>query len=185
MIEVEKKEIKKIKTFLFMTSKGGCGKTLCSCLFADKLLSIGKFVNIVDVDANQVAQKWVNKCKDLGRVVSYPLTLKNSLNPNQNIADIRIVDTPGILGSYLPYLKKNDKDNLFIIIVGRSAESDFEVNEELYKDSDLDGFRDRVYFLVNSYSDSSETQKEYFEKLKKLVSDYDNVSHILSPIKYR
>src|SRR3954467_9726745 len=78
-------------------NKGGTGKTTITALLAEYLTYQKKKVNLIDTDPNQALQFWIDNCQQENRPVSSPLP-----------ADYQIMDTAGVSGGSLTYIKQAD-----------------------------------------------------------------------------
>ena len=78
-------------------NKGGTGKTTIAALLAEYLTYQKKKVNLIDTDPNQALQFWIDNCQQENRPVSSPLP-----------ADYQIIDTAGVSGGSLAYIKQAD-----------------------------------------------------------------------------
>jgi chromosome partitioning protein len=78
-------------------NKGGTGKTTITALLAEYLTYQKKKVNLIDTDPNQALQTWTNNCQQENRLVSSPLP-----------TDYQIIDTAGVSGGSLTYIKQAD-----------------------------------------------------------------------------
>src|SRR3954451_11792951 len=76
-------------------NKGGTGKTTITALLTEYLNHQKKKVNLTDVDPNQALQNWINNCQQENRLVSSPLP-----------ADYQVIDTAGVSGGSLTYIKQ-------------------------------------------------------------------------------
>jgi cellulose biosynthesis protein BcsQ len=133
--------------------KGGVGKSTIAALLAEWLLYNKYAIHIVDADPNQSTQTWIDKCREVGRVIS------------TRDANITIVDTAGTSGSSLTkYIRQAD----MILVPFKPHVADLEVivgwflslKEELQK---------RVFFIPNMLSPTKE-QRAGVEELKSVVS---------------
>lgn len=133
--------------------KGGVGKSTIAALLAEWLLYNKYAIHIVDADPNQSTQTWIDKCREVGRVIS------------TREANITIVDTAGTSGSSLTkYIRQAD----LILVPFKPHVADLEVivgwflslKEELQK---------RVFFIPNMLSPTKE-QRAGVEELKSVVS---------------
>ncbi|MGH2413793.1 MAG: ParA family protein [Brasilonema sp.] len=133
--------------------KGGVGKSTIAALLAEWLLYNKYAIHIVDADPNQSTQTWIDKCREVGRVIS------------TRDANITIVDTAGTSGSSLTkYIRQAD----LILVPFKPHVADLEVivgwflslKEELQK---------RVFFIPNMLSPTKE-QRAGVEELRSVVS---------------
>jgi len=76
-------------------NKGGTGKTTITALLAEYLTYQKKKINLTDTDPNQALQTWINNCQQENRLVSSPLPV-----------DYQIIDTAGVSGGFLTYIKQ-------------------------------------------------------------------------------
>ncbi|MCG6137076.1 MAG: ParA family protein [Nostoc sp. LLA-1] len=133
--------------------KGGVGKSTIAALLAEWLLYNKYAIHIIDADPNQSTQTWIDKCREVGRVIS------------TRDANITIVDTAGTSGSSLTkYIRQAD----MILVPFKPHVADLEVivgwflslKEELQK---------RVFFIPNMLSPTKE-QRAGVEELRSVVS---------------
>src|ERR1043166_3650640 len=89
----------KLTKIVITGNKGGTGKTTIAALLADYLLfqNQKKKVNLIDTDPNQALKFWVDNCEQENRLVSSPLPV-----------DYQIIDTAGVSGGSLTYIKQAD-----------------------------------------------------------------------------
>lgn len=78
-------------------NKGGTGKTTIAALLTEYLTYQKKKVNLIDTDPNQALKFWMDNCQQEGRLVSLSLPV-----------DYQIIDTAGVSGGSLAYIKKAD-----------------------------------------------------------------------------
>ncbi len=76
--------------------KGGVGKTTIAILLAEWITAQDHLVKLLDTDPNRSLQTWVEKCQEVGYVVSSPE------------AYITIVDTAGTSGAGATHIAKAD-----------------------------------------------------------------------------
>src|SRR5437870_4269316 len=78
-------------------NKGGTGKTTIAALLAEYLIYQKRKVNLIDTDPNQAFNVWISNCQQENRPVSSPLPV-----------DYQIIDTAGVSGGSLTYIKQAD-----------------------------------------------------------------------------
>src|SRR5439155_7907012 len=78
-------------------NKGGTGKTTITALLAEYLIHQKKKVNLIDTDPSQALKFWLDNCEQEKRLVSSPFPV-----------DYQIIDTAGVSGGSLTYIKQAD-----------------------------------------------------------------------------
>jgi Mrp family chromosome partitioning ATPase len=78
-------------------NKGGTGKTTIAALLTEYLTYQKNKVNLIDTDPNQALKFWMDNCEQEKRPVSSPLPV-----------DYQIIDTAGVSGGSLTYIKQAD-----------------------------------------------------------------------------
>ncbi len=85
------------RRILVHNPKGGVGKTVVVALAAEWFLYRGRTVHLIDADGNHSCQEWVDNNREEGREISTPID-----------PDVEIVDTKGVPGSAVPFLRESD-----------------------------------------------------------------------------
>ena len=129
-------------------NKGGTGKTTIAALLTEYLNYQNKKVQLIDTDPNQALQAWINNCSQEKRPVSSPPPV-----------DYQIIDTAGVSGGYLTYIKQAD-----IILVPLILHYvDLQVIIPWFNSLSPERQK-KVYFLPNRYQNTKE-QKEGLNQL--------------------
>jgi len=87
----------KLAKIVITGNKGGTGKTTITALLAEYLTHQKKKVNLIDTDPNQALKFWIDNCQQENRPVSSPFPV-----------DYQIIDTAGVSGGSLTYIKQAD-----------------------------------------------------------------------------
>jgi cellulose biosynthesis protein BcsQ len=148
-------------------NKGGTGKTTITALLVEYLLHQKKKVNLIDTDPNQALQTWINNCQQENRLVSSPLP-----------ADYQIIDTAGVSGGSLTYIKQAD----LILVPFVPHYVDLQVIIPWFNSLSKERQK-KVYFLPNRYQKTKEQQ----EGLKELdeTRQAQKAGIVLSPLSHR
>lgn len=105
---------------LFHSAKGGVGKSTLSILATEYFLHRGTRVDLSDASGNPTAEKWIAKCRQLGREAEF-----RDADP-----EVRIRDTKGIPGSAAPFFASAD----LIVIPFQPFPEDVEESEQVFLD---------------------------------------------------
>src|SRR3954453_1235572 len=124
-------------------NKGGTGKTTITALLAEYLTYQKKKVNLIDTDPNQALQTWTNNCQQENRLVSSPLP-----------ADYQIIDTAGVSGGSLTYIKQAN----IILVPFVPHYIDLQVIIPWFNSLSFER-KQKVYFLPNRYQRTKEQQE--------------------------
>ena len=148
-------------------NKGGTGKTTITALLVEYLIYQNKKINLIDTDPNQALQTWINNCQQENRLVSSPLP-----------ADYQIIDTAGVSGGSLTYIKQAD----IILVPFVPHYVDLQVIIPWFNSLTKERQK-KVYFLPNRYQKTKEQQ----EGLKELdeTRQSQKAGTILSPLSHR
>jgi cellulose biosynthesis protein BcsQ len=149
-------------------NKGGTGKTTIAALLTEYLTYQKKKVNLIDTDPNQALQSWINNCQEEGRLVSSPLP-----------ADYQIIDTAGVSGGSLTYIKQAD----IILVPFVPHYVDLQVIIPWFNSLPKERQK-RVYFLPNRYQKTKEQQEGLAQLLTETGRDM-KVGVILPSLSHR
>lgn len=158
---------KTLNKIVITGNKGGTGKTTITALLVEYLTCQKKKVNLIDTDPNQALQTWINNCQQENRLVSSPLP-----------ADYQIIDTAGVSGGSLTYIKQAD----IILVPFVPHYVDLQVIIPWFNSLQKERQR-KVYFLPNRYQKTKEQQ----EGLKELdeTRQSQKAGKILPPLSHR
>ena len=148
-------------------NKGGTGKTTITALLAEYLTYQKKKVNLIDTDPNQALQTWTNNCQQENRLVSSPLP-----------TDYQIIDTAGVSGGSLTYIKQAD----IILVPFVPHYVDLQVIIPWFNSLSKERQR-KVYFLPNRYQKTKE-QQEGLQQLDE-TRHAKGAGKILFPLSHR
>ena len=113
--------------------KGGVGKSTITALLAEWFVYAKQPIKIIDADINQSSQTWIDKCKDMGRSVSF------------EDSKITVVDCAGTGGSSLSkYIRQSD----VILVPFKPHIADLEVIIAWFLSIKAE-LQERVYFIPN------------------------------------
>jgi chromosome partitioning protein len=150
-------------------NKGGTGKTTIAALLAEYLIYQAKKVNLIDTDPNRALQTWLDNCSQEQRPISSPLPV-----------DYQIIDTAGVSGGSLIYIKQAD----IILVPFIPHYVDLQVIIPWFNSLPKDQ-QAKVYFLPNRYQKTKE-QQEGINQLKETGRDgTKKVGIILTPLSHR
>ncbi len=143
------------KRILVHNPKGGVGKTVVVALAAEWFLYRGRTVHLIDADGNHSCQEWVDNNREEGREVSSPID-----------PDVEIVDTKGVSGSAVPFLRGSDLILTPFQLYGYDVSEAIEMFYALPAD-----LRGRVGFIPNRVRAMGLTreQLEGFEQIRRLI----------------
>ncbi|MCP3957417.1 MAG: ParA family protein [bacterium] len=143
------------RRILVHNPKGGVGKTVVVALAAEWFLHRGRTVNLIDADGNHSCQEWVDNNREEGREISTPVD-----------ADVEIVDTKGVPGSAVPFLRGSDLILTPFQLYGYDVSEVIEMFDALPAE-----LRRRVGFIPNRVRAMGLTreQAEGFEQIESLI----------------
>ena len=148
-------------------NKGGTGKTTITALLAEYLTYQKKKINLTDTDPNQALQTWINNCQQENRLVSSPLPV-----------DYQIIDTAGVSGGFLTYIKQAN----IILVPFVPHYVDLQVIIPWFNSLPKEQQK-RVYFLPNRYQKTKE-QQEGLQQLDE-TRQAQGAGKILPPLSHR
>lgn len=148
-------------------NKGGTGKTTIAALLTEYLTYQNKKVNLIDIDPNQALQSWINNCQEESRLVSSRLPV-----------DYQIIDTAGVSGGSLTYIKQAD----IILVPFVPHYIDLQVIIPWFNSLSWER-KEKVFFLPNRYQKTKE-QREGLEQLNETGRDKE-AGIILPPLSHR
>jgi len=148
-------------------NKGGTGKTTIAALLAEYLTYQKKKVNLIDTDPNQALKFWIDNCEQENRPVSSPLPV-----------DYQIIDTAGVSGGSLTYIKQAD----IILVPFVPHYIDLQVIIPWFNSLPWER-KEKVFFLPNRYQRTKE-QQEGIEQLNETGRD-KQAGVILPPLSSR
>jgi cellulose biosynthesis protein BcsQ len=146
--------ISKLIKIVITGNKGGTGKTTLTALLTEYLTYQKKKVNLIDADANQALQFWIDNCQQEGRSVSSPLPV-----------DYQIIDTAGASGGSLTYIKQAN----IILVPFIPHYIDLQVIIPWFN-SLIKERQKKVFFLPNRYQRTKE-QQEGLKQLNETIRD--------------
>ena len=149
-------------------NKGGTGKTTIAALLAEYLIYQKRKVNLIDTDPNQAFNVWISNCQQENRPVSSPLPV-----------DYQIIDTAGVSGGSLTYIKQAD----IILVPFVPHYVDLQVIIPWFNSLSKERQR-KVAFLPNRYQKTKE-QQEGLNQLKDETGRDTKGGIILSPLSSR
>jgi cellulose biosynthesis protein BcsQ len=157
----------KLTKIVLTGQKGGTGKTTITALLTEYLLNQKKKINLVDTDPTQALKFWIDNCQQEGRLVSSSLPV-----------DYQIIDTAGVSGGSLTYIKQAD-----IILVPLVLHYiDLQVIIPWFNSLSPER-KQKVYFLPNRYQRTKE-QKEGLAQLNETGRD-KKAENVLLPLSSR
>ncbi len=145
------------RRILVHNPKGGVGKTVVVALAAEWFLHRGRTVKLIDADGNHSCQEWIDNNREEGRQVS-----------SSGEADVEIVDTKGVAGSAVPFLRGSDLILTPVQLYG------YDVSEAIEMFDALPGeLRRRVGFIPNRVRAMGLTreQAEGFDLIIRLIRE--------------
>lgn len=136
--------------------KGGVGKSTITALLAEWFVYAKQPIKIIDADINQSSQTWIDKCKDMGRSVSF------------EDSKITVVDCAGTGGSSLSkYIRQSD----VILVPFKPHIADLEVIIAWFLSIKAE-LQERVYFIPNMVSTPlTKEQKEGFQAIRDVIAE--------------
>ena len=157
----------KLTKIVITGNKGGTGKTTITALLAEYLTHQKKKVNLIDTDPNQALKFWIDNCQQEKRLVSSPLPV-----------DYQIIDTAGVSGGSLTYIKQAD----IILVPFIPHYVDLQVIIPWFNSLSFER-KQKVYFLPNRYQRTKE-QQEGIEQLNETGRD-NKAGVVLPPLSSR
>lgn len=144
----------KLTKIVITGNKGGTGKTTITALLTEYLNYQKKKVNLIDVDPNHALKFWIDNCQQENRSVSSPLPV-----------DYQLIDTAGVSGGSLTYIKQAD----IILVPFIPHYIDLQVIIPWFNSLPFER-KQKVYFLPNRYQKTKE-QQEGLEQLNETIQD--------------
>ena len=143
------------KRILVHNPKGGVGKTVVVALGAEWFLHRGRTIGLLDADGNHSCLEWVENNRDEGREIVTPVD-----------PEIEIVDTKGVPGSAVPFLR----DSALILTPFQLYGYDVSEVIEMFDGLPAD-LRRRVGFIPNRVRAMGPTreQQEGFDQIRSLI----------------
>ena len=157
----------KLTKIVITGNTGGTGKTTIAALLANYLTYQKKKVNLIDTDPNQALKFWLDNCEQEKRLVSSPFPV-----------DYQIIDTAGVSGGSLTYIKQAD----IILVPFVPHYIDLQVIIPWFNSLSFER-KQKVFFLPNRYQRTKE-QQEGIEQLNETGRD-NKAGGVLPPLSSR